>query len=435
MLGNGPSQARRWVLGAVGVVSVAAVSWWLGAQVSSPEQTAGRAAPPEPSVVTAEVERRSLREDIVTRGEPTAQGSVPLAISGAVAAPDPVVTKVHIAPGQQMEEGVVAVEVSARPIFVFAGELPMYRDLRPGDEGEDVHQLQAALTRLGYMGGADGSFGQVTTQAIWRFYEDRGFDPVETTPTSSEGETAPTSSPTAGDGPSTSVFQGDEGSAPANETAPAPSPPVLLVPRGELTFVPSLPATVESVATAVGSAPASPLASLSVGELAIRSTLTSTQAAFVAPGATALVELPDGTNVEAVVSAVTRKGAVGPAPGATSGDTGASAPTDAEAPPGTQTPSGEPGEEALATLIPQVPVPRTLVGQSLRIVIRMAASDPVLVVPVTAVDERADGEATVVVVSPGGDERSVRVEPGESVGGFVAVEGNLKEGNRVIVSR
>jgi len=44
--------------------------------------------------------------------------------------------------------------------------------------GEDVHQLEAALTRLGFdPGSADGTYDQGTSTAVARWYESRGWEP------------------------------------------------------------------------------------------------------------------------------------------------------------------------------------------------------------------------------------------------------------------
>ena len=41
--------------------------------------------------------------------------------------------------------GSVIVEVAGRPLFVFPGTVPAYRNLSPGETGTDVAQLQAGL--------------------------------------------------------------------------------------------------------------------------------------------------------------------------------------------------------------------------------------------------------------------------------------------------
>src|SRR5690606_11339267 len=54
--------------------------------------------------------------------------------------------------------------------------VPIYRDLRPGAEGEDVAQLQRALHDLGHTSSEpDGSFGPATKRAVQAFYGSLGY--------------------------------------------------------------------------------------------------------------------------------------------------------------------------------------------------------------------------------------------------------------------
>jgi Putative peptidoglycan binding domain len=49
--------------------------------------------------------------------------------------------------------------------------------LRPGDESEEVRQLQTALVELGYStGGVDGKFGPTTEQAVQEFQSSSGLE-------------------------------------------------------------------------------------------------------------------------------------------------------------------------------------------------------------------------------------------------------------------
>jgi peptidoglycan hydrolase-like protein with peptidoglycan-binding domain len=348
------------------------------------------------------VELRPLQEAVVTRGEIVAEGSMPLNFSASVDVEGPVITKVHLSPGAQLVEGQVVVEVSARPVFALQGSLPAYRDLKEGDEGEDVTQLQAALVRLGYMANADGHFGPATARAVRRLYERDGFAPVEI-------EVEP-----------------NNDQVPASSTTTAPNRLTVVMPRAELIVVPSMPATVRSVAAAVGAAPGDTVAEVMTGGLVVRAQLTTTQAATLQNGATAVVDGP-GTDVrfDATLEGLA---AVTTPQDDTEGD-----PADGSSPPDSGQPV-EPGDNVGVVLRPASPLPPELAGLNLRITITTVASQtPQLVVPVTAVSEAADGTAIVTVLDSTGEPRAVPVETLNSAGGLVAVAGDLSEGDRVVV--
>src|SRR5690606_15295164 len=78
----------------------------------------------------------------------------------------------------ELAEGDVAVEVVGRPVFLLQGDIPMYRDLRPGATGDDVLQLEEALARLGvFAGEPDGTWDQMTGAAVAAWYEQAGYRP------------------------------------------------------------------------------------------------------------------------------------------------------------------------------------------------------------------------------------------------------------------
>lgn len=52
--------------------------------------------------------------------------------------------------GDTIERGDVVAWVDDLPVVAVYGDIPMWRDLAEGDEGEDVRQLEANLVRLGY---------------------------------------------------------------------------------------------------------------------------------------------------------------------------------------------------------------------------------------------------------------------------------------------
>ena len=63
-------------------------------------------------------------------------------------------------------------------MFVLAGPVPVYRDLRPQDRGPHVEQLEAALSQLGqFEGDPDQLWDETTSAAVRAWYEPAGSRP------------------------------------------------------------------------------------------------------------------------------------------------------------------------------------------------------------------------------------------------------------------
>lgn len=164
---------------AVGLVlSLAVAAWLVGSRVRSSDQAAADAAPPERSIVSAPVEFRVLASSVVARGD------VVPAVSTQVRGPQPedgfesLVTGVFVNPDGEVAEGERVIEVAGRPVFVLEGSSPAYRALKPGMRGEDVAELQAALTRLGCDAGRSGLFDEATKLCVASLYMDAGYEVV-----------------------------------------------------------------------------------------------------------------------------------------------------------------------------------------------------------------------------------------------------------------
>lgn len=158
------------------VVGAGAIGWVAGAQISSPAEAAANAKPPTPSLITAAVDKRLLSADVIARGSIDYSDPVALSLSGSIgeAGSTPIVTMVPEV-GTELTEGSVALEVSGRPVILLQGELPVYRDLRPGSKGDDVLQLEQALKRLGFLGTADEVWSNETGAAIQSLYATVGY--------------------------------------------------------------------------------------------------------------------------------------------------------------------------------------------------------------------------------------------------------------------
>ena len=163
----------------VAVAAAAGLGWVAGQRVRSPDQVAFAAQPPEPSLITVEVELTELAADVITRADVGYDDPAALSLSGALGG-QPSVLLVTSAPerGAELTEGSAAIEISGRPVFLLVGEIPVFRDLRPKAKGPDVRQLEEALSRLGYFDLApDDLWDPDTGAAAAAWYEAAGYAP------------------------------------------------------------------------------------------------------------------------------------------------------------------------------------------------------------------------------------------------------------------
>ena len=427
--------SRPVALGIVVVVVCSALSWWLGTRVKSPAQAAAEAAPPPASPITAPVEYRVLSDSLVLRGTVEAPGEGAVTVESAPEESRLVVTGVPVRPGSAAGEGSLLVEVSGRPVFLLEGSVPAYRDLHPGLRGRDVAQLQAALARLGFGPGEhDGRFGRGTAAAVRRLYRARGYEPrtvpVEAAPPASAGRDA--REPAQG-----GAQQGTASGSAAQATPPTGTD--VVVPYTEIMFLDRLPARVTTVAASVGSKPEGPLLELASGELVVEAELTADERPHVRAGAPARIDAELlGTQLSGRVAEV----AAASASTDSTGGLGEHA-AGSDAGEGGDGPSAEAGSQTgpaapyVVRITTSRPIPARLLGQDVRVRIQTAGTRrKALVVPLAAVWADADGTSYVTELGPGGSQAAVRVEPGVSAGGNVAVRqvGNeLRPGDAVVI--
>jgi peptidoglycan hydrolase-like protein with peptidoglycan-binding domain len=177
---------RNLALFVVGAsVASAAAGIVIGQQLQSPADAAAAAAAPEASRITVPVERRSLESRLIANGELQYDEPIPVRLTGSVGASAGSTQVVTKAPelNATVDEGMVLMEVSGRPVFVFRGDLPTYRSFEPGTTGPDVQQLEEALSRLGFdPGPVDTVYDDATEAALDALYLSAGYQ--------SEGPTA-----------------------------------------------------------------------------------------------------------------------------------------------------------------------------------------------------------------------------------------------------
>ena len=164
------------------LVALSGASWWVGANSQTPTQAAARASAPEPSWITAPVERREVSPTVILRGTVVAESEFKL-IAPSTIEGIPVITSGATPPETVVSNGTRLVEISGRPVFAMEGSVPAYRTLRPGMTGDDVAQMQAALTEAGFEPETDGVFGPQTKAAVSAFYDAAGYDTVDVSET------------------------------------------------------------------------------------------------------------------------------------------------------------------------------------------------------------------------------------------------------------
>ncbi|MFR9676309.1 peptidoglycan-binding protein [Streptomyces sp. TR06-5] len=448
---DGLRRRRRWVFAvAVGAALVALCGLGASLVVKSPAQVAAEAGPPARDVLTAPVEHRVLVSSLITRGRVVAGQTVGVApqISGGDGTSGAVITKVAARPGSEPEQGRVLLEVAGRPVFALRGTVPVYRDLRPGATGKDVGQLQKALRNLGHSTGSDpdGTFGSGTKDALAAFYSSIGYVPrpaqddggaalesAEETVTNAERalEDAQDASGTGtdgGNGRDKAVTRAQEDLADARQAyadLQARSGPML--PAGEVVFLKSFPAHVDSVQGRVGDRVTGTVMTVSSGRLLVEAYVPEYQKGLLRSGQPVEIhsELSGSTaagKVRSVADTMTL-------PGQSSGD-GSAPGGEAAGPVGSR--SGY-----LVRVTPDEALEPGLTGQDVRLTIEAASTGTkALVVPVTAITSGADGRTVVTVAPKNGRQHRVEVRPGTSGNGYVAVEpvtkGSLKAGDPVV---
>ena len=185
--GSGRLRRRRNILVGIAVLAVLAAAGGLlvSTTIKSPAEVAAQAAPPASTRLTVPASRQVITSTVLAQGvvsKPAEVSQLAGATSGAggggggTSGGLPVVTKIYERPGGVVTTGTVIVEVAGRPLFVFPGSSPAYRDLVPGESGTDVAQRQEGLQSLGFSVGADtiGDFGPGTKSAVAAYYQSIG---------------------------------------------------------------------------------------------------------------------------------------------------------------------------------------------------------------------------------------------------------------------
>lgn len=442
-----PARRRFQFLAIVAAVAVAAAGtgWWASRHLAEPAATHLGAVEADLPVTVA-IESKTLRSEVITRGDVRFADHLEATVQGDLGAG--VVTASPPAAGAVVHEGDRLVEIVGRPTFALTGELPMYRELGPGSGGDDVAQLQDALGRLGFAGNdTRGTFGPGTQRAVTAFYAARG---AATAPASEAATDAATA---AAD--NVAQAQADLATARASEArALGGTDPVDLtaargevdltdrrlqeargaldraqravgvrIPQAEIEFLPRLPLTVERTLARRGSVTKGNVAVLTGGAIVVDATVDDAARSLVRPGLAARVIDDDaGTTWAATVATVAST------PEASSADPSGAASTD-----GTSG-STAPARFSVRLLLAKPDV--RAVGRNLRVVIPIASTHGrVLALPVAALYAGPQGQTLVQVQRRDGTIHKVAVRTGLVVDGEaeIAPDRALRAGTLVVV--
>ncbi|MEU5287874.1 peptidoglycan-binding protein [Streptomyces sp. CA-278952] len=422
----------------VGTAVLLSVAGVLAAQlIKSPAQAVADTAPPPPSVISAPVEKRILKDTVIIRGTVTSEQSID--VTPNASGPDagaPVVTRLPVKAKEALKPGQLLLEVSGRPVIALQGSLPMYRDLKPGASGDDVAQLQKGLAALGHAttGDTRGYFGAGTKAAVSALYEDLGYTPLAAAADGAPAlEEARDHVVTAQRGredlpPSASRKEIERADADLRRArqrlteAEAASGPMIPVP--ELVFLSSFPARVDRVDARVGSQTTTRALTVSAGALVVNGTVQAHQKELIQAG--------QKVEILSELTGATAPGTVASVSDAISDGRSTSATDEAD-----PSASGERGYPLVVK--PTKKLPLDFAGQDVRLTVEAASTEEeVLVVPVSAVSAGADGRTSVTVLMPDGESRRrVQVTTGTSGEGTVQVRPSagesLAEGDTVVI--
>ena len=354
------------MLAIVIVALIAAIGGLLiSTTIKSPADVAAQTQPPGLTQLTATVQRQVISTTVLAQGKVSqpAEVSGPAASGGGGASgAQPIVTRIFLHPGAEVGPGSVILEVAGLPVFAFPGTVPAYRNLIPGETGEDVAELQVALEEIGLGVGDDtsGVYGPGTAAAVAAFYQDIGY-----------------SAPMISAGP-----KADRGA---------------MMPLSEFMFIPRFPAHVASLGAKVGGTASGKLVTLSMGNPAVAGQLNPNDRGLVRPGMKVrITNTVTGRSVHGRVTSVKSR---------------------------TETKGSISGGIFLPMRVrPGRPLPPSLIGQNVTLTIIAAhSSGPVLAVPEAAVFASVDGSTYVTRVTGAHSQVRVPVRTGLTGDGLVEV--------------
>jgi len=360
---------KTWVLAAAAVLVAVAVAG--GVMAISAAKQATRAAQ-EPPPNTAQVVKGKLSATVFEYGTLTYRARSDGSPYSVINQARGTYTKLPDA-GDQVDCGDLLYRVDDHPVLLLCGAVPAYRDLLAGDVGEDVRQLNRNLHMLGYDAVAGVDLAP----------DDNAF--------TSRTEKA------------LEVLQRNEGFAISGKLA-----------FGDALFLPESVRIAQVTGKLGGSAQAgAEVAQATSDRLEVQMALDPSQQGEVKAGARAQITLPGNRSVPGKVD---RLGRIA------------------------QIPAGQDKNAGAATIPAYISLDDPRAADALdrapvKVVITTAGVESALSVPVTALVGKSGGGFAVEVVRDGGRRELVAVRLGlfDAASGRVQVEGDLGEGDRVVV--
>ena len=360
---------KTWVLAGAAVLVAVAVTG--GVMATSAARQATLVAQ-EPPPNTAQVVKGKLSATVFLYGTLTYQARSDGSPYSVINQARGTYTKLPDA-GDQVDCGHLLYRVDDHPVLLLCGAVPAYRDLLAGDVGEDVRQLNRNLHTLGYD----------TVAGVDIAADDNAF--------TSRTERA------------LEVLQRNEGFAITGKLA-----------FGDAVFLPE-PVRIAQVTGKLGGSaqPDAEVAQATSDRLEVQMALDPSQQGEVKVGAAAQITLPGNKSVPGKVD---RLGRVA------------------------QIPAGQDKNVGSATIpafisLDDPEAAAELDRAPVQVVITTAGVESALSVPVTALVGKSGGGFAVEVVRDGGRRELVAVKLGlfDAASGRVQVEGDLGEGDRVVV--
>jgi peptidoglycan hydrolase-like protein with peptidoglycan-binding domain len=170
---GGGRRGRRLLAGVLAVVVLGGAGWWAAGHPGLDQD--GTVATPAAPVATAQIQRQDLS------GQTKVDGT--LGYAGSASVQSPLSGRITWLPktGRVIRRGGTLLAVDNKPVQLWYGNLPAWRDLSVGvDDGPDVNQLERNLVALGYDPDhqitVDNHFTWATAAAVKRWQKARGLD-------------------------------------------------------------------------------------------------------------------------------------------------------------------------------------------------------------------------------------------------------------------